>query len=110
MKYTKKMISEAPKFAVGIDYKASFKPLTIEVEMIFADDIYEAMAMCNELFDEKTVWCLNLYEKTDRIENDCIMYDEKMQSDRKEIWHLIGRDEFHVAYNPTWSDHEGVLC
>ena len=63
-----------------------------------------------EFFDENTVWCLNFYEKTDRIENDCIMYDEKLQSNRKGQWELINRDEFHVAYNPTWSDHEGCLC
>jgi len=110
MKYTKKMISEAPRFAVGIDYKASYKPLTIQVEMINAKDIYEAIEKCNELYDEKTVWCLNLYEKTDRIEDDCIMYDERMQSDHKGLWHLISRNDFHVAYNPTWSDSEGVLC
>lgn len=108
MKITKKAIKEAPKFAIGIDYKASYKPLTIETKLIEANDIYEAIEKANELFDEETVWCLNLYEKSGEVKDECIMYDEKMQSDRKESWHLIHRDEFHVGYNPEW-DYT-VIC
>ncbi len=99
MRITKKAIKEAPKFAIGIDYKASYKPLTIETRLIEAADIYEAMAKADELFDEETVWCLNLYEKTDRVKDDSILYDERLQSDSQTRWHLVHRDEFHIGYN-----------
>lgn len=100
MKITKKTIKEAANFAIGIDYKASFKPLTIETRLIEAANIYEAMAKADELFDEENVWCLNLYEKTDRVKDDCIIYDERLQSYSKTHWSLVHRDEFHIGYCP----------
>lgn len=103
MKITKKAIKEAAKFAIGIDYKASYKPMTIDIQLIEAADIYEAMEKADALFDEETVWCLNLYEKTERVEDDCIIYDERLQSDRQARWHLVHRDEFHIGFNPEYN-------
>lgn len=103
MKITKKAIKEAPKFAIGIDYKASYKPLTIETKLIKANDIYEAMEKADELFDEETVWCINFYEKTETVKDDSIIYDEKMQSNRKGRWELVHRNEFHIGYNIEWN-------
>ena len=100
---TKKAINEAPKFAIARDYKASYKPLTIDTELLTANDIYEAMEKVNRMFNEETDWCIALYEKTGEVKDDCIIYSERMVSYEAEMWRLRASKDCYIGWNPEYN-------
>lgn len=108
-KITKKAYNEAPRFMVSIDYKASYKPMTMVHELVEANDAFEAMKKVDEMFSydefEAQVWCLILSEKTAIEENDGfqeITYEQKIRSDYHGRWHFENFGEFYQTYDPEW--------
>lgn len=103
-KLTKKAIAAAAKYIVAIDYKASYRPMTIEYKVIKANDIFEAMQIADMLFDENTVYLLNIMEKTGEVhENEYLVYEDKLTSRTEGNWHLTdaahSEQPFKVLYN-----------
>ena len=109
MKITKKAIKEAPAFIIGIDYKASYKPMTIELKSLTADNLLDVMKEANNYWDDETVWCLLIYRKTDIVEDDAIKYEECLGAWRENRWQTKEIDHLtpYVNYSlickePMW--------
>lgn len=108
MKITKKVIKEAPAFILGIDYKSSYKPLTIDLESLIADNLLDAMKEANNYFDYETVWCLRIYSKTDIIEDDRIYYKQIIGANRENRWEVLEENFILCSYSleskePSWN-------
>lgn len=98
-KLTKKAIAAAPKYILAIDYKASYRPMTIEYEIIEAADILEAMQIADRFFNEDTVYLLNIMEKTGEVkENEFLEYKDKLTSRNRGDWHLTDAEHSEQPY------------
>ena len=75
-KITKKAISEAPEFILGIDWKADYKPMTIDLQPVEARDFEEAMKEAEKALAANIdkVWCIGLFRKTAKVEDDSMVY------------------------------------
>lgn len=106
MKITKKAIKEAPAFILGIDYKASYQPLTIELKSLTANNLLDALKEANNYWNDDTVWCLNIYNKTDIVDGELIKYEECIGTWRENRWET--RDDKDINcycyYCPRWKD------
>ncbi len=107
-KLTKKAIAAAPKYIVSIDYKASYRPMTIERKVIEAADILEAMRIADKFFDEEKVYLLNIMEKTGEVcRDEYLVYTDKLTSRTPGNWHLTDAEHceqpfqayYHVELN-----------
>ena len=78
MRITKKAIQSAPRFVLGVDYTAAYKPMTIDLFPVEADNVYDAMVEVCKHWDDTKVWCMSLYERTDETEGGYIAYKERI--------------------------------
>lgn len=110
-KLTKKAIAAAPKYMVAIDYRACYRPMTIDYKMIEAKDILEAMAIADKLFDEDTVYLLNIMEKTGEVqENEFLVYEDKLTSRRRGNWHLTDAEHSEQPFTKLYHIESDTLC
>lgn len=86
MRITKKAIESAPRYILGVDYRAAYKPMTIDLFALEAGNICEAMHDGDGRYDVEKVWCLCLYERTDDVEDGYIRYRERMISYDQYLW------------------------
>ena len=69
---TKAQIKAAPQYILGIDWKADYKPLTIELHKLEATNLRDAMLEANGYWawEDDRIWCISIYEKTDNVTED----------------------------------------
>ena len=79
-KVTKKAISESPEFIMGIDWTADYKPMTIDLQPVESRDFETAMHEAEKTLAANIgkVWCISLYRKTGKVEDDCMIYRESI--------------------------------
>lgn len=104
MKITKKAIKEAPEFILGIDYKATYKAMTIELVPLSTSNLAEAMEEANQYWDDETVWCLQIYAKTEEIDDDleCLKYKNCMGAWNEELWRVSKSKDYACMYSPRY--------
>ena len=102
-KVTKKVIKAAPEYILGIDYKASYKPLTIELVPMANTDLVEAMKEANEYWNDNEVWCLNLFRKSDVVEDDCLLYKTCVGAWSDGHW-TVEEERFTCRYMLEWKE------
>ena len=86
---TMKDFISAPRYILGVDYKASYKPSTIDLLAVdAANDVYEAMKAGYEHWNDEQVWCLSLYERSTETEGGYIEYKERLITYNGVDWRL----------------------
>ena len=105
-KLTRKAIATAPKYLVAFDWKANYRDL-IDFEPIEAETILEAMQIADKTFDEN-VYLLAILEKTDEIvENEFIVYEDKLTSRNHGNWHLSDAEHGEVPFQGLYQAEHG---
>ena len=76
----------APRYILGVDYKATYRPMTIDLFELDSANVCDAMHEGNDRFNDEQVWCMCLYEQTDKVEDGYICYREMMISYDRNLW------------------------
>ena len=103
------------KYIVSIDYKASYKPMTIEFFDLEAQSITEAMAEANKKWHEG-IYLMQIYEKkgrTKKIEGlgrwKATEYHLTVER-RSNGWNPItNKSEFSVVSRETHPQYDGAV-
>lgn len=114
-KLTKKMISEAPKFMIAIDYLTSSPNYNRSWHKVAltAENMMDAMDETETYFKED-VYMIHILQKsgTEQVEYDltCITYDAILATRYKGAFHRHddrhGENEnMRFGYNPLWSSN-----
>lgn len=90
-KLTKKAVKEAATYMVQIDWKASYRD-TLDVEVLDAKTLIDAMNEASDLFDEN-VYMLSILEKTGVvIDDNGLAYEEVLRSRSAGSWLTVQQD------------------
>lgn len=108
-KITKAQIKAAPKYVLGIDYKASYKPLTIELKPLKATDLLAAMKEANEYWkfeDDERIWCMSIYENSGKIDEDMetVGYQDCLTEWSRNAWTVIEDAHDACKYLTRWGE------
>lgn len=110
-KLTKKAIAAAPKYVVTIDYRATYKPLTLEYKAVEADSILDAMRAADELFNTEQVYLLKIKEKTGRVRDDeFLIYEDRLVSRSRGEWHLADEAHHERAFEAEYHVATDTFC
>lgn len=63
------------KYVICIDYRASYKPMTLEYRVLNANTMAEAVIEADEIHDQNTMYLVEIMEKNGKV--------EKVESDVK---------------------------
>lgn len=108
-KITKAQIKAAPKYVLGIDYKASYKPMTIELKPLNATDLKSAMKEANEYWkieDDDKIWCISIYENNGKVSEDLetVGYQDCLTAWSRGCWRVIKEVHDTCQYLTRWNE------
>lgn len=108
-KITKAQIKAAPKYVLGIDYKASYKPMTIELKPLKATDLLAAMKEANEYWkfeDDEIIWCLSIYENSGEVTEDgeIVSYQDCLTAWSRGRWEVRQDVKKTCQYLTRWNE------
>lgn len=108
-KITKAQIKAAPKYVLGIDYKASYKPMTIELKPLKATDLLAAMKEANENWqfeDDDKIWCLSIYENSGKVTEDgeIVDYQDCLTAWSRGRWEVRQDVKTTCKYLTRWNE------
>ena len=108
-KITKAQIKAAPRYILGIDYKASYKPLTIELKPLKANDLLSAMLEANEHWkfeDDDTIWCISIYENSGKVleDGELIQYQDCVTAWTRGCWQATEDRHDTCKYMTRWEE------
>lgn len=110
-KLTKKAIANAPKYMISIDYRACYKPMTIDYRMIEAENILDAMRIADKFFDKETVYLMTIMEKTGEVQdNEFLVYEDKLTSRNRGNWHLTDAEHSEQPFTKTYHVESDTIC
>ena len=108
-RFTKKMIGEQPSFILAIDWLVSVRN-DFTYETFFTDDIIQAMTW-SETFFTSDVYMITLFERTNTVKDDALVYVPRLSSRTCGQWHI--HDEAHCEYTGAvlaWYPDAGFAC